>query len=277
MKKSYLDNFFIEGKLVVITGAAGLLGRMHAYAVIEAKGIPVLLDINEEQMAELNTSINEKYPDARVYSYVADITKKETIEAVLADIVSRGEKVYGLINNAACNPDMKNVKDGVGRLEEYDLDIWNMEIAVGLTGAFICSQVFGSHMAENNQGVIINISSDLGVIAPTQYLYEIAGADECEQPKKPVTYSIIKTGLIGLTRYLATYWADKNVRSNALAFGGVFNNQNPDFLDKLLKHIPLGRMADKDEYVNTIIYVLSDASKYMNGAVVLIDGGRTAW
>ncbi len=277
MKTSYFDKFYIENKLVVITGAAGLLGEMHACAVIEARGVPVLVDINKKRMEELVQRLQETYPEAKVYSYIVDITSKEQINAVLVDITSKGENVYGLINNAANNPNMKNVDVGAGRLEEFDIDIWNKDLNVGLTGAFICSQVFGTHMAKNKEGVIVNISSDLGVIAPAQYLYEQPGLKDYQQPKKSVTYSVVKTGLIGLTRYLATYWADKNVRSNALAFGGVFNHQNPEFISKLVKHIPLGRMAEKDEYINTIIYMLSNGSSYMNGAVVSVDGGRTTW
>lgn len=277
MRDSYFKRFYIEGKLVVITGAAGLLGEMHAHAVIEAMGIPVLLDVNERRMNELVQRLQEKYPRSNVYSYKADITCKERIIEVLEDLTSKGEKVYGLINNAANNPNMKNASAGEGKFEEFDLDIWNKDLNVGLTGAFICSQIFGAHMAANQKGVIINISSDLGLIAPTQYLYEQTGLEDYQQPKKSVTYSVVKTGILGLTRYLATYWADRNVRSNALAFGGVFNNQNPEFITKLVKHIPLGRMAERDEYINTIIYMLGDSSSYMNGAVVSVDGGRTAW
>lgn len=277
MNESYLNRFYINDKLVIITGAAGLLGEMHAYAVLEAKGIPVLLDIDQTRLENLKIRLLERYPQGKVYSYKVDITKRDEILNVLDSVKGRGQTIYGLINNATNNPDMKNVSSGIGRLEDFSLEVWDNDLSVGLTGAFLCSQIFGAHMAENKEGVIVNISSDLGVIAPTQYLYEQPGLKEEEQPKKPVTYSVIKTGLIGLTRYLATYWADKNVRSNALAFGGVFNNQNPEFIEKLVKHIPMGRMADRDEYINTIIYMLSDASRYMNGSVVSIDGGRTAW
>lgn len=126
-------------------------------------------------------------------------------------------------------------------------------------------------------GVILNISSDLGVIAPNQNLYRIDGETEENQPKKPVTYSVVKWGLIGLTKYLSTYWADKNVRSNAVAFGGVYNNQSEEFLKRVTELIPMGRMASKDEYMSSVIYLISEASSYMTGALVNIDGGRTAW
>lgn len=141
----------------------------------------------------------------------------------------------------------------------------------------MCSQVFGSIMAKQNKGVILNISSDLGIIAPDQRIYRKDGLKEEEQMVKPVTYSVIKHGILGLTKYLATYWAQKGVRANSLCPAGVFNNQNEDFLGKLTNLIPMGRMADSDEYKGTILYLVSDASSYMTGATVIVDGGRTCW
>ena len=189
MRNSYFERFYIKDQLVVITGAAGLLGEMHAYAVAEAGGIPVLLDINKSRLEELGRKFQTAYPQNEFYTYVTDITDKCSVKKVLDDLISKGKVVYGLINNAANNPDMKNVGKGVGRLEEFDSDVWNKDLSVGLTGAFICSQIFGTHMAENKKGVIINISSDLGIIAPTQYLYEKPGLEEWQQPKKSVTIS----------------------------------------------------------------------------------------
>ena len=132
-------------------------------------------------------------------------------------------------------------------------------------------------MAENGNGVILNISSDLGVIAPDQRLYKKKDIDEELQPVKPVTYSVVKHGIIGLTKYLATYWCDKGVRVNALCPGGVYNNQPEDFVKRLTQLIPLGRMADPDEYNEAVLFLISDASRYMTGSVVVMDGGRTCW
>jgi NAD(P)-dependent dehydrogenase (short-subunit alcohol dehydrogenase family) len=158
------------------------------------------------------------------------------------------------------------------------LDQWNNDINVGLTGAFLCSKYFGQKIADNeNGGSIINISSDLGLIAPDQNLYKDKDKSREEQNVKPVTYSVVKTGIIGLTRYLATYWPDHGVRCNALCPGGVENNQSDDFINRVSKKIPLGRMARSDEFQGTIIWMLSDASSYLNGAVISVDGGRTAW
>ena len=151
------------------------------------------------------------------------------------------------------------------------MDIWNKDIAVGLTGSFLCTKHFGNLISQNkNGGSIINISSDLGLIGPKQSLYS-------QNNVKPVSYSVVKSGIIGLTRYTATYWADKNVRCNALCPGGIENNQPEIFLRKINQEIPLGRLAKKNEYQGTIIWMLSDASNYLNGAIIPVDGGRTAW
>ena len=164
------------------------------------------------------------------------------------------------------------------RLENFKLDIWDQDVQVGLTGAFLCVKHYGFQISKNpNGGVIINISSDLGLIAPDQRLYAIEGVDSTQQSVKPVSYSVVKSGLIGLTRYVATYWADKNVRCNAMCPGGVENNQPDDFIKKVSFRIPMGRLAQKDEYLSTLIWMLSESSSYLNGAIVPIDGGRTAW
>ena len=147
-----------------------------------------------------------------------------------------------------------------------------------LTGAFLCSQVFGAAMVKDGKGgVILNIASDLSVFSPDQRLYRKQGLADNMQPVKPVTYSVIKAGLIGLTRYLATYWADDKVRCNALSPGGVFNGQGDEFVQRLSSLIPLGRMASKDEYRAAVQFLCSDASSYMNGQNMVIDGGRSAW
>jgi NAD(P)-dependent dehydrogenase (short-subunit alcohol dehydrogenase family) len=155
--------------------------------------------------------------------------------------------------------------------------VWERDIAVGLTGAFLCCKVFGSEMAKNLHGVILNIASDLSVISPDQRLYRRAGFPDEQQPVKPVTYSVVKTGLIGLTRYLATYWADQGVRVNALSPGGVFTGQPAEFVQRLSERIPLGRMAAEDEYEGAVIFLCSDASSYLTGANLVIDGGRSCW
>ncbi|MDF1795422.1 MAG: SDR family oxidoreductase [Coxiellaceae bacterium] len=267
------SQFDLTQKHVLITGGAGLLGREHARALLECGSKVTLADINN---AALDRAISElaEYAD-KVSSVVMDVTSKDSIQSAASSI----NPVDILVNNAAIDPKVsKNIDILQGsRLENLSLQQWDFQLGVGLTGAFLCSQHFGSCMAKRNQGVILNIASDLSVIAPDQRLYKDQTLQDDEQPVKPVTYSVIKTALIGLTRYLATYWADKNVRVNALSPGGVHVDQPQDFVTKVSSMIPLGRMASKNEYHSAIQFLCSDASSYMTGHNMVIDGGRSIW
>ena len=208
-----------------------------------------------------------------------DITNEKQVKEICDKIITTLGKVDVLINNAANNPkvDSSNTIKNTSRLEHFPLELWNQDIAVGLTGSFLCSKYFGTEMAKRGQGNIINISSDLGIIAPNQKLYKQENIPDDMQNVKPVSYSVVKAGLIGLTRYLATYWADKNVRCNALCPGGVFNGQGEEFVKKISNLIPMNRMAAVNEYQGAIVFLASDASSYMNGSIIVIDGGRCCW
>lgn len=284
MAKEYAANtmsrFNLGGRIIVITGGAGLLGVQHAEAVIEGGGTAVLLDIKKEAIEAALARLRDKYgKDCRVAGYVTDITDEESIHTVSEQIEQDCGSVYGLINNAANNPKVEGTAKNMGAIqfENFPFSMWMDDIAVGLTGAFLCAKVFGARMAERRQGIILNISSDLGIIAPDQRIYRKEGLADNEQTVKPVTYSVIKHGLIGLTKYLATYYAEKGVRCNALCPAGVYNGQNEEFLKKLTNLIPMGRMAHVDEYKSTVLYLLSEASSYMTGSTMIVDGGRTTW
>lgn len=275
-----MDCFKISNKVVVITGGAGLLGKKHAEAVIEGEGIPVLIDISLPAINSAKEYLYEKYgKDCRLEGFVANITKREEMEKIAEYLIDKYNHIDVLINNAANNPKVEGNAANMKAIqfENFPLQIWEDDILVGLTGALVCSQVFGTKMAKQGKGVILNISSDLGIIAPDQRIYRKDGLDDDEQSIKPVTYSVIKHGLIGMTKYLATYYADKGIRANSLCPGGVYNGQDEVFLGKLTNLIPLGRMADVDEYKSTILYLISDASSYMTGSTIIVDGGRTCW
>lgn len=274
-----LDKFMIIDKVVVITGGAGLLGQKHAEAVIEGKGIPILLDVSKDALDNAKENLRSDYPEAEICTYQVDITNRDALKQVCDRLIEQYGHIDVLINNAANNPKVEKKGENFGniRFDNFPLQTWNDDILVGLTGAFLCAQVFGSVMEKQGSGVVLNISSDLGIIAPDQRIYRKDGLAEEEQTIKPVTYSVIKHGLLGLTKYLATYWADKNIRVNAVCPGGVYNGQDELFLAKLTNLIPMGRMADKDEYKCTVLYLISDASSYMTGATVIVDGGRTCW
>lgn len=271
--------FDLTGRVAVITGGAGLLGTKHAEIIAAAGGSPVLLDLPQAKPEVAGAAIAKKY-GVDATGIAADITQLAEVERVRDKMMARFGRIDILINNAANNPKVES--DGSkpkvwSRLENFPLEVWNDDLRVGLTGSFVCSRVFGSEMAKRGKGVILNIASDLAVIAPDQRLYRQPGVPEEEQPVKPVTYSVVKTGLLGLTRYLATYWATAGVRVNAIPPGGVFNQQPEAFLAELYQRIPMARMANVDEYQGAILFLCSDASSYMTGANLVVDGGRTCW
>ena len=278
MKDVMLNRFSLADQVVIITGGAGLLGSQHAQAVVEAGGIPILLDVNEVNLNEVVTNIKNTM-GIEAHAYTCDITKKHSIVEILNDILLKFGRIDALVNNAANDPKVGSDSKTqlLTRFENLTEENWLSDLSVGLTGAFFCCQIFGHYMASCKKGVIVNIASDLAVIAPDQRLYLIDGLPCDQQPVKPVTYSVVKTGLVGLTRYLATYWANDGIRVNALSPGGVFNNQHEEFVARVSQKIPLGRMAQRDEYMATLIYLLSDASKYMTGFNLVIDGGRSIW
>jgi len=276
--KKKFDKFCNSGKHACITGACGLLGKYHAIALLETDASVILTDINTYQLQELKDDLSDSYDSKKIYTYVMDVTDENNINEVLRDLDEQNIRVSILINNAAINPTASSIGNNNAedsRLESFSLDQWNSEINVGLTGAFLCSKIFGNAMSKNEGGIILNIASDLSVIAPDQRLYKQSGVIPELNPVKPVTYSVIKTGLIGLTRYLATYWPEKGIRANALSPGGVYTQQDEEFVKKINELIPLGRMASPDEYVSAIQFLCSDASAYMNGQNIIIDGGRS--
>jgi NAD(P)-dependent dehydrogenase (short-subunit alcohol dehydrogenase family) len=267
--------FDLKNKVVVITGAAGLLGSSFCEALIKNNGIPIAIDIDSKRLKSLKANIKKKFnKDIEVYK--VDITDEKKIKINAQTLKKKYKKIDALVNNAALNPklEIKKQLDG-NSFESFSLQKWNNEINVGLTGAFICSKHYGNIICENKMGgTIINISSDLGLIAPNQSIYSNRNN---KKNFKPVTYSVIKSGLIGLTKYLSTYWAGKNIRSNAICPGGIENNQPLVFRKKIKKLIPLGRMAKKNEYQSTLVWMLSDSNQYLNGSIIPVDGGRTAW
>lgn len=274
------EQFRLNGKTALITGAAGLLGMEHAAALLESGAHVVLTDISETALLSSHEKLAVEFDAERIITKVMDVTKQKIVSDVAEELLAEKIRIDILVNNAAIDPKIDGERGIVetSRLENFPIDQWEMQVAVGLTGAFFCTSVFGSAMAKDgNGGVILNIASDLSVSSPDQRLYRKVGLAEQMQPVKPVTYSVIKAGLIGLTRYVATYWAEKNVRCNALSPGGVFTNQNDDFVQRLSSLIPLGRMANIHEYRAAVQFLCSNASSYMNGQNVVMDGGRCIW
>ncbi len=244
-----LERFRIDGRVAVITGGAGFLGVKHAEAILDAGGIPVLVDINRDAGISRGRELSKR-AGKEVSFFSADITRKESVETACRDILDTHGRVDILINNAARDPKVTTEpgQPPWSRFEQLPESLWRSDLDVSLTGAFLCSQAFGTEMARRKKGVILNIASDLGIIAPDQRIYREEGVADEMQPAKPASYSVAKHGLIGLTRYLATYWADRGIRVNALCPGGVYRDQPPGFVKKLTNLIPMGRMAGPDEY-----------------------------
>ncbi len=270
--------FDLTGRVAMITGGAGLLGVKHAEAIAEMGGIPVLLDLDADAAAARARAIRDTH-GVEALGLGADVTDGSAVARALETTLGAHSRVDILINNAAHNPKVEDATDGAewSRLETFPLGAWQRDIAVGLTGAFLCSQVIGGELARRGAGVILNIASDLALIGPDQRIYRQPDRDEHEQPVKPVSYSVVKAGLTGLTRYLATYWADRGVRANSLSPGGIFAGQEDEFVQRLTDLIPMRRMAQPDEYKAAVVFLVSDASAYMTGANLVVDGGRTAW
>jgi NAD(P)-dependent dehydrogenase (short-subunit alcohol dehydrogenase family) len=278
MSANVLPSLFdLTGRIAIITGGAGLLGRKHAEVIASFGGRPVLVDLPAADPETKAKQLAERF-GVDAMGFRADITQPEQVRKLLDTVMARFGQVDILINNAANNPKVESPAGlAWSRVENFPLAMWDADLAVGLTGAFLCSQAIGVEMARRKRGVILNIASDLAVIGPDQRLYRQEGLSADQQPVKPVTYSVVKTGLIGLTRYLATYWADAGVRVNAISPGGVYNGQPETFVQRLASLIPLGRMAHLDEYQGAILFLCSDASSYMTGTNLVIDGGRSCW
>lgn len=269
----------INNKTVLITGATGLLGPKHAEALCEINFDIVLLDLNNKKLLDLKDYLFSKYPKSRIFTFKCDITKEKEVEKVAKKLDQLNQKVDVLINNAAINPKMNNLKANKksGMVENYKIDELRKELEVNLIGSFICSKIFGSSMAKNKYGIILNIASDLSINAPDQSVYSRNEKIENVKNFKPIGYSLSKFGLIGLTKYLATYWGHLGVRCNALALGAVKNKQSNYLIKNIIKRVPLKRLATIDEYKKTLHYMCTDASSYMTGETIIIDGGRSTW
>ena len=257
--------FNLKSKIIVITGGAGLLGSRMVKVIQKHGGIPIVFDNNLKKINDLKKK--NKNVINNIYYYNVDITNKNKIKRIVNSIFKKFKKIDCLINNAGFNPKLASKKN---KFENFSLKQWEREIKIGLTGSLLVTQEVVKKMIKQNYGNIINISSDLGVIAPNQHLYE-------KNDKKPISYSVVKHGIIGFSKYLATYLAEYNIRSNALCPGGISNNQPKKFINKIKKLIPLQRMAKINDYDGIILYMCSDYSSYMTGSTIICDGGRSAW
>lgn len=276
-----MNNLFdLSDKIALITGGGGLLGPKHAEAIIEYGGKVILTDWHLDRVVEKSNELNKKYGEGKSIPFFMDVTDKTSIENVITKLELNGLNVNILINNAAKDPKVKKGEGNLtpdSRFENMTEEYWKEGLDAAVNGTFLCSQAFGNIMLQNGGGVILNISSDLGIIAPDQRIYKKPGVPDELQNVKPITYSAAKWAIIGMTKYLGVYFADKGIRVNCLCPTGVYNNHPEEFVQKLSNIIPMGRMAHIDEYKGAIVFLCSDASSYATGSIIIIDGGKTVW
>ena len=269
-----LDPLFgVEGRVVVVTGGMGRLGRRFSQALRQRGARVAVLDVAMD-----DSRIAERYGhDRDGFLFVsADVTSASSLQAALAKVDALWGPPHALINNAAIDAPPDAPPEENGPFERYPESSWSRVMEVNTTGVFLCSRTFGTAMAAAGRGSIVNIASIYGLVSPDQRIYEYRRRDG-EEFFKPMAYGASKAALLNMTRYLATYWAERGVRVNTLTLGGVFDRQDERFVAAYSGHVPLGRMARDNEYDAALIFLVSDASSYMTGSNLVVDGGWTAW
>src|SRR5215510_277069 len=266
-------NFSLENRTAIVTGATGLLGRQHSIALAAAGANVIAVDLCFEQCESLAAEISETFR-TRSSAFCANITKPESIELLRDEALRRYGAIDILVNNAAVDDVFREPGED-SHFESYRLESWQRCIETNLTGTFVCSQVIGSKMASRGTGSIINIASTYGIVAPDQSIYR--RPDGTQSFYKSAAYSTSKAGVLALTRYLAAYWGSAGFRVNALSLGGVENMQEEYFIENYSARTPMRRMAKPDDYCGAFLFLASDASRYMTGANLVVDGGWTIW
>jgi NAD(P)-dependent dehydrogenase (short-subunit alcohol dehydrogenase family) len=271
-----MDKLFdINGRVAVVTGGFGQIGAEYCVALSERGAKVAVFDLATKLKAR-NAAFSAGLEKGTIRSFVVDITDRQFVETATEELVSLWGCPHILINNAALDSPPDASSSDVGPFESYPDGSFDKVMDVNVKGTLLCCQVIGGRMAEAGRGSIINISSIYGILSPCQDIYEYR-RKKGEMFYKPVAYSVSKSAVLNLTRYLATYWAKKGVRVNTLTPGGVLNKQSKEFLDAYCTRVPMGRMAGADEMNGAIIFLASDASAYMTGSNLVVDGGWSAW
>lgn len=270
------SRFALGAQVAVVTGALGLLGREHVRALAEAGARVAVSDIDLEGCRALAEQVSQE-TGVRGLGVQLDVTDPASVAAARARIEEVLGPVHTLVNNAAINDKFESPEAAAeaSKFENYSLELWKKSLDVNVTGVFVCCQGFGPGMAERGAGSIINIASTYGIVAPDQSLY--VRPDGSQPFFKTPSYPTTKGAVLQLTRFLASYWGGRGVRVNALSPGGVEAGQEPYFIEAYGRRTPLGRMARPDDYRGAVVFLASDASAYMTGANLVVDGGFTAW
>lgn len=269
------DLFDVSGRVVVITGGFGQLGAEYAAAFADRGARVAIFDLLEEPAAS-GADLAPGLRDGSIRAWRVDVTDRASIERALADVVQAWDVPHVLVNNAAIDAPPDAPPEEVGPFEDVPVESLEQVMRVNVTGTVLSCQVVGGAMAEAGRGSVVNVSSIYGLLSPVQELYEFRRATG-EEFVKPVAYSLSKSAVLNLTRYLATYWAGRGVRVNTLTLAGVWNEQPDEFVRAYTARVPLGRMLEPREAVGAVVFLASDASSYVTGANVVVDGGWTAW
>ena len=272
VEKRLTELFSLKEKVAVVTGALGLIGKHHCHALADAGANVVVCDLNESECAKFASTLS-----ALSLGISVDITNKKSVKDLKSKVISNYGKIDILVNNAALNDKFEDPLAALeeSKFENYPVEMFRKSLDVNVTGMFLCSQVIGTEMADKRYGSIINVASTYGIVAPDQSIYKNEkGEQTCY---KSAAYPVTKGAVISFTRFLAAYWGNKGVRVNTLSPGGVRDNQEEFFVKNYSAKTPLGRMAHQTDYKGALVFLASDASGYMTGANLVVDGGWTAW
>jgi NAD(P)-dependent dehydrogenase (short-subunit alcohol dehydrogenase family) len=265
-----MSSFSLDGRIVVITGGSGRLGGAIINGLLHHGACVASVDLRSLDGEQVRSH-------ERLMTLEGDVTDEGSLRDALATIEARWGMPHGLVNAAAIDSPPSAPAEENGPVERYPVDSLERIMRVNVTGSLLASRVFGGAMTRSGRGSVVNVGSIYGLISPDQRIYAYREQDSGEPFFKPISYSISKSALLNMTRYLATYWAGSSVRVNTVTFAGVFANQDARFLAAYTPKVPLGRMADPEECVGPIVFLLSDASSYVTGSNLVVDGGYTAW
>lgn len=264
-----MDLFSLQDRLIVVTGAAGQIGRWYTSSLLDLGAKVAALDVTAASL--------DRLPDhPSLIKLVGDVTRRASLEEALEAMTARFGVPSGLVNNAGLDSPPGAPPSENGPYEGFPEEVFDRVMEVNVKGVHLCCQVFGGAMAKEGRGSIVNIGSIYGLVSPVQDIYEFR-REGGEEYYKPIAYSVSKSALLNLSRYLATYWAEKGVRVNTLTLAGLFNNQDPRFVEAYTQRMPMKRMAREEDYIGPLVFLLSEASQYVTGSNLVVDGGWTAW
>ena len=279
MKQTSKNFFNLKNKIIIIAGGSGFLGSEFSSTLSDVGAIPIILDKNNASLELLKKKFIKK--KQRGFFFLVDLNNETKVNVVINSIIKKYRKIDCLINAAGLTGEdmLKTDSNFFEKFENYDFKLWQKSLNENLSSTFILTKSVAKHMLKRKKGSIINIASDVGIISPDHRIYEANKKINYEGVNfnTPLSYSVAKSGIISMTRYLATYWAKKGIRVNCVSPAGVYKKHNKKFVEQLSEKIPMGRMAKPEELTGAIIYLCSDASSFVTGHNLVVDGGRTIW